>query len=321
MSDEQLGEVIKEYLLCCQIEGKSPKTVAWYGQKLQYFDEFLRRGGHSRPVDEIRTSDLRCFINHLQTEVIADANNPCKPKRNEGLSPHTVAGYVRTLKAFFSWAVREGLITDNPAARVSVPKAPSLVMRSFSDEEVSALLDAIDLARPTGPRDRAILVSLLDTGIRASELVGLRLCDLHLHEGWFKVLGKGGKERLIPMGYGCQRVLGRYVRRFRPQPMVPTINQVFLTRDGRLLTPHRLYEIVSGVCKRAGIQGKRLGPHTCRHTFARKFLMNGGDLLTLQRILGHSSLDVVKLYVALTTDDILSRQRRFSPMDRVLVRA
>jgi len=194
VSDEQLGEVIKEYLLCCQIEGKSPKTVAWYGQKLQYFDEFLRRGGHSRPVDEIRTSDLRSFINHLQTEVIADANNPCKPKRNEGLSPHTVAGYVRTLKAFFSWAVREGLITDNPAARVSVPKAPSLVMRSFSDEEVSALLDAIDLARPTGPRDRAILVSLLDTGIRASELVGLRLCDLHLHEGWFKVLGKGGKE-------------------------------------------------------------------------------------------------------------------------------
>lgn len=194
-------------------------------------------------------------------------------------------------------------------------------MRSFSEEEVSALLDAVDVSRPTGPRDHALLVMLLDTGIRASELVGLRLYDLHLDAGWFKVFGKGGKERLVPMGYNCQRVLWRYVKRFRPEPIVPTIDLAFLTRDGRPLTPHRLYEIVSAACQRAGIQGERLGPHTCRHTFAHKFLMNDGDLLTLQRILGHSSLDVVKLYVALTTDDILSRQRRFSPMDRVLARA
>ena len=321
MKEGQLVDVLREYLLCCRIEGKSPRTIAWYRQKLEYFDEFLRRDDHSRRMVEIRTPDLRSFINHLQTEVMADANNPCKPERNQRLSPHTVAGYVRTLKAFFSWAIREGLISDNPAARVSVPKTPSLMMRSFSEDELSALLGEIDLSRPTGPRDYAILVLLLDTGIRASELVGLRLYDLHLEEGWFKVFGKGGKERLIPTGYSCQRAVWRYVKRLRPEPRIATIDSVFLTRGGRPLTAHPLYEIVSDACKRAGIKGKRLGPHSCRHTYARKFLMNGGDLLTLQRILGHSSLDVVKLYVALTTDDILRKQRRFSPMDRMLVRA
>ena len=177
------------------------------------------------------------------------------------------------------------------------------------------LLSVIDQRTDTGPRNYTILFLLLDTGIRASELIGLRMSDLYLDEGYLKVFGKGAKERIVPMGYQCQRALLKFTRRYRPEPAIPSISKVFLTQAGRPLRVDRLYKIVSGTCKQAGIKGKRLGPHTCRHTFARNFLMNGGDLLTLQHILGHSTLDMVRTYVNLDTSDLVSQQRRFSPMD------
>jgi site-specific recombinase XerD len=320
MDGISLGDAITEYILCCRIEGKSPKTISWYRQKLEYLDSFLRQGGHSGLVHEISTADLRYFINHLQTEVKADANHPCKPERNEGLSPHTLLGYVRTLKAFFAWTVRDGLLGENPMAGIRIPKVPRLVMKSFSDSEVRDLLDGFDRRTPIGFRNYTIVLLLLDTGIRASELTGLRISDLHLEEGYVKVLGKGRKERIVPLGYTSQRTLWNYLRKFRPKPALPTIDKVFLSRDGQPMKIDWLYKIVSRACRRAGIDGKRIGPHTCRHTFARQFLMNGGDLLTLQRILGHSTLDVVRLYVDLDTRDLLKQQRRYSPMDTLYSR-
>lgn len=321
MSGEQLGEVTREYLLCCKIEGKSPKTIAWYRQKLEYLDSFLREGGHSGLIGEIRTADLRSFIHHLQTEVKADANHPSKPERNEGLSPHTLLGYVRTLKAFFSWIVRDGLLEDSPMAAIRIPKVPRLLMKSFSESEVRDLLESFDRKTSIGFRNYTMVLLLLDTGIRASELTGLRIGDLHLEEGYMKVLGKGRKERIVPLGYASQRTLWKYLRKYRPDPAWPTIDRVFLTTHGQPMKIDWLYKIVSRACRRAGIDGKRIGPHTCRHTFARQFLMNGGDLLTLQRILGHSSLDVVRLYVNLSTRDLLQQQRRYSPMDALYSKA
>lgn len=112
----------------------------------------------------------------------------------------------------------------------------------------------------------------------------------------------------------------RYVRRHRPDPALPGADSVFLTRRGYPLRPDYVYRIVSKACREAGIRGKRLGPHTCRHTFSRNFLLNGGDLITLQRILGHSSLEVVRLYVNLNTDDLIAQQWKFSPMDTLKAR-
>lgn len=315
MGGISLCEAIAEYILCCRIEGKSPKTIGWYRQKLEYLDGFLRQGGHSGLIREIRTADVRSFIHHLQSEVKADANHPSKPERNERLSPHTLLGYFRTLKAFFSWTIREGFLEDNPMAGIRTPKVPRLVMKSFSESEVRDLLCSFDRKTCFGFRNYAMVLLLLDTGIRASELTGLRLGDLHLEEGYIKVLGKGRKERIVPLGYTSQRTLWKYLRKFCVEPALATIDRVFLTRDGQPMKIDWLYKIVSRACRGAGIDGKRIGPHTCRHTFARQFLMNGGDLLTLQRILGHSSLDVVRLYVNLDTRDLLQQQRRHSPMD------
>lgn len=310
-----LDVLIPEYVLTCRVEGKSPKTIGWYEQKLVYLKCFLEERGYPTDVRLIERQHLRAFLIHLQTEVKADANNPFKPTRDEPLSPHTIQGYVRGLKAFFSWAMREGFLHENPMSLIKLPKVPDRVMRTFSKEEVRHLLTVMDQQTSTGFRNYTILLLLLDTGIRASELIGLRMSDLYLGDGYLKVFGKGSKERIVPMGYKCQRTVLKYTRRFRPEPALPSINRVFLTQYGRPLQIHWLYKIVSGACKKVGLKGKRLGPHTCRHTFARSFLMNGGDLLTLQHILGHASLDMVRTYVNLDTSDLVSQQRRFSPID------
>ena len=314
-SEQTLEAVTPHYLLFCQTEGKSRRTIDWYRQKLGYFASFLRQRELPQSIDDIGAQEIRKFIHHLQTDVQAGENNPRRPTEACGLSPHTVAGYVRTLRAFFSWTVREGFLDEHPMKSVKTPKLPSLVMRFFTDEEVIRLLDALKQPTVAGKRNYTMALLLLDTGIRVSELVNLQLKDVSLEGSYFKVRGKGSKERLVPLGQSSRRALAEYVRRHRPESTLPKLDPVFPTTTGYPLRPDYVYKIISKACRAVGIEGKRLGPHTCRHTFARNFLLNGGDLLTLQRILGHSSLEVVKLYVHLDTNDLLSQQWKFSPID------
>lgn len=311
----ELNTLISYYILLCQTEGKSIRTVRWYRQKLEYFTNFLIEHGYSTRIEEIGPWEIRSFVRWLQTEVKVGENNPHRSTEDRRLSPCTVQGYVATLRAFFNWGVREGLIAQTPMAQVKTPKVPRLVMPSFTKEEVRRLLALAKGKGPIGQRNYTMILMLLDTGIRVGELTGLQVQDLYLAEGYFKVFGKGNKERMVPMGRACCLTVSRYVHKYRPEPALASIDNVFLTRDGRPMKTGYVYKIVAEACERAGIQGKRKGPHTCRHTFARHFLMNGGDLLTLQRILGHSSLEVVKLYVDLDTTDLLSQQRKYSPID------
>lgn len=315
-----LGAFIAHYILYCQTDGKSSTTIRWYRQKLEYFASFLRQHQLPTRVDEVTSQAIRRFIDHLQREVRTGENNPHRPTQDQGLSPQTVAGYVRALRAFFSWAVREGPLDHHPMQYVKTPRVPSLVMPFFRDEEVARILRVMDKPTPIAKRNHAMTLVLLDTGVRVSELVGLQMSDLYLQQGYFKVMGKGHKERIVPLGRSSRQELARYVRKHRPPPASSGIEALFLTTGGYPLKPDYVYKIISGACKEVGIRGKRLGPHTCRHTFARNFLLNGGDLLTLQRILGHSSLEVVKLYVHLDTTALLAQQEKYSPMDTLRAR-
>ena len=315
-----IDSLTAEYLLCCQTEGKSLRTVNWYRQKLGYFSQFLQKNGLATEVEAIGPRDIRRFIDHLQHGVQAGANNPHRPTEDKPLSPQTVAGYVRTLRAFFSWAVRERLIDGHPMQHVKTPKVPQRDMPFFSDVEIGRLLAALKQPTDVGQRNYALAVLLLDTGMRVSELIHMEMQDLHLNQGYLKVVGKGDKQRTIPLGRSSRKVLLDYLRKHRPEPSLPQCDRVFLTRTGDPLRPDYVYQIISRACRQVGITGKRLGPHTCRHTFARSFLLNGGDLLTLQRILGHTSLEVVKLYVNLQTEDLLAQQWKYSPMDTLKAR-
>jgi site-specific recombinase XerD len=167
-------------------------------------------------------------------------------------------------------------------------------------------------------RNQTIFMLMLDTGLRMGELINLKMDDIHMNEGLLKVIGKGKKERIVPMGSNAQRALQRYLFRYRPKPFSTSIDYVFLSQVGKPLTDNSVKLIFSRLAKRSGVA--RLHAHLCRHTFATRFLINGGDVFTLQQILGHSTLEMVRHYVNLAANHVAIQHQKFSPLDRLSLR-
>lgn len=315
----QLDNLTQGYRLCARTEGKSPKTIGITTTAVTAFRDFLKAKGFSTNVTEIGAQELREFILHLQ-QVKAFEHHPFTRPQNKGLSGHAINCYLRAVRAFWSWLVREEIILFSPFAKVRIPKPPKKVIPTFSESQLHTLFEAIPTSAPIGFRDWTMVLTLLDTGLRASELVGLTTEHVNLDEGMVKVNGKGSKERIVPIGARVQRAIWKYLQLYRPQPPHPPCSNLFLTRNGEPLTVNRLEGRIETYGRRAGIEGVRCSPHTFRHTFAISYLRNGGDVFSLQRILGHSSLDVVKLYVNLAQADVKACHRRFSPADNMELR-
>jgi len=203
------------------------------------------------------------------------ADHPYTPAKAEPLSASTVHGHVRTLRAFFGWLVREGFAESNIAKELKPPKL----------------------------------------GSKVGELVNLKMGDVNMSEGLMKVIGKGKKERIVPMGSNAQRALQRYLFRHRPVLAHAGIENVFLSVHGTSLTENSMKLMFARLAKRSGVQ--RLHAHLCRHTFATRFLINGGDVFTLQQILGHSTLEMVRRYINLASNHVALQHKRFSPLDRL----
>jgi integrase/recombinase XerD len=165
-----------------------------------------------------------------------------------------------------------------------------------------------------------VILILLDAGLRVSELTSLTLKDVRLAEGILKVSGKGKKERLIPIGKASQRILWNYINRYRPEPAKPRYDLVFLTKDGWPLTKNRVQKMMMKYGKKADIKGVRYSPHTLRHTGAVMFLRNGGDVFNLQRLLGHSSLEMARHYCELADVDVKRAHSIASPVDNLNLR-
>ena len=311
-----LDHVITGYQLCATTEGKSPNAIAIVTDSVNYFLDFLTIEGRSKDVTHISQHEIRAFILHLQQKQCFSNHRFNRPQ-NKGLSGHTINCYLRSLRIFFSWLVSESLIESNPFDRVKIPRPPRKVIPTFSDSQVQQLLAAIDMATPESYRDHAIILTLLDTAMRVSELCHLKLDNVWLEDGVLKVLGKGNKERLIPIGKQVQRLLWRYINRYRPQPAVPSCNFLFLTRDGRPLTKDRVEKIIASYGKKAGITGVRCSPHTFRHTAAIKFLRNGGDVFSLQKMLGHASLEMTRRYCEVANVDVKRAHTTASPVDNL----
>jgi integrase/recombinase XerC/integrase/recombinase XerD len=234
------------------------------------------------------------------------------------LSASTVHGHVRSLRAFFGWLVREGLVEANIAKDLKPPKITKKVVSTLSDEEIVTILNTLNLHNHSQGRNQTILILLLDTGLRIGELINLKIEDIHMNEGFLKVIGKGRKERIVPIGTSAQKVLQRYIFRYRPKPAYPLINNVFLSVNGKPVTENSIKLMFARIARISGVN--RLHAHLCRHTFATRFLMNGGDVFSLQQILGHSTLEMVRRYVTLASSHITIQHQRYSPMDRISLR-
>ena len=310
-SSMELGSLIQGFKFTCQTEGKSPKTIEWYFDFLNRFHRFLERSDMPTNICEIDKNHIREFIRYLQTEART-------PRKLTPLSGATVQGYVRSLKALFSWAAREGYIESNPMATIPVPKAATKVMSTFTNRHIADLTKECHTSNGTGYRNLTILLLLLDSGLRVSELVNIDLSDLNLNEGYVKIRqGKGNRERLVPVGSLVQKTLWKYVNHCRPQPLTHKISKLFLSDNGLPLTRSGIQQMLRRMGNRAGITGVRCSPHTLRHTFAKHYLLNGGDIFTLQKILGHSSLASVRIYLDLFAADVKKQHQRFSPVDNM----
>jgi integrase/recombinase XerC/integrase/recombinase XerD len=302
-----LNQVAQFYYTACRTEGKTAKTMRGYEEKLSRFVRWFNSS-----VGELTLERAREFVAALQaTEKWCD--QPSKRKAGVKVSPQTVANHVRVMKAFASWLYEEGYKQENVLARLVLPRVPSKVIEVLTDEEIGRLLAAVKPKDDMALRDLGILVLFLDTGLRLSELLALQLDDLHFAEQWLKVMGKGQKERVVPYGARTSQILTRYIQQGRYDPLGRP--ELFLGIDGEPASANTIKMLFTRLKNRSGIQ--RLHPHLLRHTFATSYLVAGGDVFTLQNILGHTTLEMTRRYVALASSQVNLQHRRFSPMDRL----
>ena len=238
MTEMVLSKLILHFAQSNKADGKSPRTIEWYSEMLSDFNKFLESRNHRAILGEFSITTTREFIIHEQ---------------ERGMSPFTVQGKVRALKAFSSWLAREGYMPGNLLNGFKLPKVPINLIEPLTSTEIDQLLNCQNPLTAIGCRDIAILILMLDTGIRLSELCGLRLQDSHIEEGFLKVLGKGNKERILPLGASVQKILWRYIIHFRPEPITNNDDYLFLTLDGRHLRPNAVKLLIKRWGKKAGI--------------------------------------------------------------------
>ncbi|MCC6236787.1 MAG: tyrosine-type recombinase/integrase [Dehalococcoidia bacterium] len=293
---------------------KSPRTVSWYDQRLELFERHI---GSGATLADVTVERARDFIAALQARDRRYENNPHVRAKEGPLSSSYVQGFVRALRAFSSWLYEDGYTATNRLKPVRPPKVQQKVKAVLDDAEIGRLLGQFDRQHPYGMRNYCIMLTLLDTGLRASELCGLVVDDAHLEQGFLKVLGKGDKERLVPIGVACADALTRW--RDRTRPLFDTSDEpyLFLSSTGAALTVNGLDQLVRRAGARAGIP--RVHPHLLRHTFATNYLVKEvGDPLRLQQVLGHTSLEMVRRYVSAASVQQSLVDRRASPMDLII---
>jgi len=256
-----LDNLTQGYKICARSEGKSENSIRATTTALGRLTGFLKAMDFSLDVTEITARELREFIIHLQNTNAFSCHHPFTPPQNKGLLGYSVNGYLRAIRAFWSWLMYEGYIMSNPFARIKIPKPPRKVIATFSPDQLNSIFRSINTITAAGYRDQTMILMLLDTGIRASELCGLTKKDINLDEGMIKVNGKGRKERMVPIGARVQRALWKYINRYRPKPANSLSPTLFLTLSAQPVSVNRLEAIVERYAKKAGISDVRCSPH------------------------------------------------------------
>jgi site-specific recombinase XerD len=312
-----LKSLVAGFVLTKRTEGKSPRTVEYYQDNLRRFLWYAGRQGWSDDVRFLTEWQIREFLGYVGTETHRwglEGNGSETSQRNASHS--TVRHYFVVLSCFFNWAVGEGFVEENPMARIKVAKSKPKVIVPFSNEEISRMLAVCDYdyehnAKFLGSRNRAIILVLLDTGIRLSELLGMKVGDINNDTGYIRVLGKGSKERVVRMGKVARKALWRYLM-YRTRK---DAQELWLTEEGKPLHNGGVHSLVKRLKERAGINASG-NVHRFRHSFALSFLRTDKNVFNLQYLLGHSDLDMVRRYtLTLGMEDALRAHEKASPAD------
>lgn len=277
--------------------GLAERTVEAYLRDCRALATFLDEGGTHAPED-VTYRHLRDFVADLG---------------RRGLAASSVARKVSAVRAYFRYLQAEGAVADDPAERLESPGRGRPLPSVLSYAEVQRLLAAVPVEHSLAFRDRALLEVLYGSGLRASESIELRVRDLYLDEGLLRVVGKGSKERLVPVGSDARHALARYLRESRPGlDRGEGKGRIFLNRHGRPLSRMGVWKIVRRHAERAGL-GERVTPHTLRHSFATHLLEGGADLAAVQEMLGHADISTTEIYTHVDRSYLREVHKSFHP--------
>ncbi len=233
------------------------------------------------------------------------------------ISPRSQSRIISGIKAFFKYLVLEELIDENPATLIEAPKSGRKLPNTLSVDEIDLLIQSVDLTKPEGQRNRAMLETLYSCGLRVSELIELKISDLHFRMGFIKVYGKGSKERLIPIGNRAKDEIKLYTKEHRRKLKIQSGCEdiLFLNRRGQKLSRIMVFTIVKNLTLKAGFR-KKVSPHTFRHSFASHLVEGGADLRAIQEMLGHESILTTEIYTHLDGEYLKETIRNFHPRSK-----
>lgn len=293
-----LNGQLKAFLLSCKVDDLSPATLKDYEQKIGAFVSFCSKISGTRvPPSEVTVNHVRMFLLKLQDR--------CKP--------HSIHDYYGCVKRFFNWMVAEGTLEHNPMKNIRPPKYPKELISPFKVDHIKDMLLLCGQDKFLGIRNRAIILTFLDTGLRLSELASIQLDNLDFDRGLIKVMGKGAKERVVGIGKTAQKALLKYLLIRRDDHPC-----LWVTEEQKPMQFRGIQIMIRRLGKRAGLKNVRCSPHTFRHTFGTRAMLNGASEREVQLLLGHSSDRMTKRYTAtITSENVVGRHGQFSPVDRM----
>ncbi len=293
------SHAIEDYSRFLRLEKSlSSNSVSAYTHDVKELGRFSEEQLKKEPEDLIN-EDISLFLEHL---------------RAGGLNHRSQARRLSGIKGFFKYLLIEEVIENDPTELIEGPKMTRKLPDVLSIEEIDSIIESFDLSKPEGHRNRAIIETLYSCGLRVSELVSLRITDMDFEQGFIRVVGKGDKERIVPIGRKAIKEIGNYMpdRHSLPKIEKDSENIVFLNRRGKKLTREMIFTIVKAAAKNAGIK-KKISPHSFRHSFATHLVEGGADLRVIQEMLGHESITTTEIYTHLDSVYLKDTILRFHP--------
>jgi integrase/recombinase XerD len=276
-------------------KGLSENTIESYSRDISRFLQFIKQT--KRSIAQIKQDDIVAYMGTLQGD----------------LALRSIARNLSAIKMFFRFLVSDGFLKSNPARLLSTPKLPFRLPEVLSRDEVVRLLSQPDISRPIGLRDRAMLELLYATGLRVTELIDFKMRDINMEAGFVRTIGKGSKERLVPIGGQAVRAIKDYLESGRGHLVKGKgSNYLFLNRMGNPLTRQGFWKIIKGYGVKARIKGP-ISPHCLRHSFASHLLEGGADLRSVQIMLGHADISTTQIYTHVTRERLKQVHEKYHP--------
>ena len=313
-----ITELFSDYRLSLAALGRSPKTISSYFNILERFFAFLVSKGLLKAVTELGRPELKAYLIYLHN-CRRWPNRPNNCENTGTLSAFTIQDHVRTLKAFWGWLTREDYIQRNPLEKFPLPSVPKVILKTITPEIFTRLLTLINRSTPLGVQRYCIFLALYDGGLRISEIAECRIDNIDMNTGLMRVVGKGNKERDVPLSRMTVREIRRYIRDTRSQICPEESPYLFPKPDGAPITINSIQQFMRRLAKSTGIEGLRLYPHLLRHSFGTQFIVAGGNPFVLKEIMGHASLATTLKYTHLQSEDLRREHARFSPVGNLKI--